>query len=127
MAYDRPPAFISPMSVTPTQAASAIGFYIGEIEMEFLQAIEASEFSISAVSAENVTWRLLQEPRPYRALRVLETPRTDPAVLERRVNIGRVRSRAGHTSLARLQQGWIAEARSLLQPMYDRFQFPKRR
>src|SRR5258708_6699566 len=38
-----------------------------------------------------------RQPRPYRALRVLETSRTDPAVLDRRVNIGRVRGRAGHT------------------------------
>ena len=38
-----------------------------------------------------------REPRPYRALTVLETSRTDPAVLDRRVNVGRVRGRAGHT------------------------------
>src|SRR5258707_562223 len=38
-----------------------------------------------------------REPGPYRTLRVLETSRTDPAVLDRRVNIWRVRGRAGHT------------------------------
>src|SRR5260370_23338590 len=38
-----------------------------------------------------------REPRPYRALTVLEMSRTDPAVLDRRVNIGCIRGRAGHT------------------------------
>src|SRR5258707_13844564 len=38
-----------------------------------------------------------REPRPYRALTVLETSRTDPAVLDRRVNIGCIRGRGGHT------------------------------
>src|SRR2546430_16090361 len=38
-----------------------------------------------------------REPRPYRALTVLEMARTDPAVLDRRVNIGGVRGRAGDT------------------------------
>ena len=37
-----------------------------------------------------------RERRPYRAFRVLELSGADPAVLERRVNIGRVRGRAGH-------------------------------
>src|SRR5258705_13112307 len=38
-----------------------------------------------------------REPRPYRALTVLETARTDPAVLDRRVNIGCIRGRPRHT------------------------------
>ena len=38
-----------------------------------------------------------RERRPYRALRILETPRTDPSFLSRRVDIRRVRCRAGDT------------------------------
>ena len=39
-----------------------------------------------------------REPRPYRAPRGLETPRTDPTVLDRRVDVGRV-------------GGWASDAR----------------
>jgi hypothetical protein len=37
-----------------------------------------------------------RQPRPDRALGVLELAGTDPAVLDRRIDIGRARGRAGH-------------------------------
>jgi hypothetical protein len=43
-----------------------------------------------------------REPRPYRAPRVLETSRTDPAVLDRRVDVGCVRGRATYARESKL-------------------------